>query len=186
MDRRPSNLKYLLLMCINFGGKIGDFINISHLNMDLIHLWNCGFETEDTIWSALLDSMSPHHPLDTGKNQSFQFIIRTHDHTTQIVCRDDTSSLIPNSSDLVHKLILPLGENLPSELSLDDISSITFLPPEANSSKSLSSQSKKNVESINSSRCPKLEDLFLSGVSMDDVEKDFGPIQLLGLNVHAL
>jgi hypothetical protein len=186
MNRRFPNLKCLLLIGMDFGDKIENSIAISLLNLDLIYLWNCHFKADDFIWSGLIVSMSLHRLPSGKKYRSFQFTIRTHGHTTRIVCHNGPSPLMPNSLDLVYGLILPLGQDLPEELSLDNISFITLLPSRADPSKSSSSQCKQNMKSLMSTRCPDLRNLLLKGVSIDEVEKEFGSIQQLKLTIYLL
>ena len=186
MGHQHPELKHLLLKNIYFSGDIGDSISISQLKLDLIYLWNCDFEAFHTIWSVLIQSMQLLDSIRKGKNQSFQFTIRTDGHPTQIICHDGPSFLMPDSPALVHGLILPLDQDFPNDLSLGTISFLVFVPSEKSSGKSFSSQSGQTLESIKYTRCPKLKYLLLKDVFLDDVERKFGSIQQLGLEEHAL
>lgn len=64
------------------------------------------------------------------KVQSLQFTIRINGHTTQIVYNDDSSFLSLNSPDLDRVLALSIGQGLPNDLSLGDISLLALFPPE--------------------------------------------------------
>jgi hypothetical protein len=186
MDRQFPKLKHLLLVGINFGSPIGDFISISQLKLDLIYIWKCVFEMNDTIWTLLIGSMERIKSMLTKKVMCFQFTISINGHITQVVLNFTPSLVIPNSPDLIHGLILPFGENFPKDELLKNVSFLIFLPSEADSSKSSSFQSMQSLESFKSSQCPKLVDLFLSGISIDDVKEKYGSISELRLMVHFL
>ena len=60
---------------------------------------------------------------------------------------------------------------MPDDLLLDNISFLVFLPSKVDPSKSLSSQSKPNIDSIKSRQWPNyLKYLFLKDISIDDVD----------------
>ena len=186
MNRRYPKLKYLFLDSIDFKGDIENFAAISYLDLDLIYLWNCGFESKNLIWSTLIDSMSLLGSLHIGKSQSFQFTIRIAGHTTQVICHDGPSPLMPNSHDLVHGLILPLGQNIPNDLSLDTISLLVFFPSGIDSNNSASSQSKPNLDFITSRIWPKLKYLLLKDILFDDIKEMYESIRHLNLDVREL
>jgi hypothetical protein len=184
MSRQYPNLKYLLLKDINIDDNIGDFIPISQSKLDLIYLWNCAFKTSDPIWSALVRSMRLTDSMHTGKTHSFRCAIPFNGHTIQIIISRSQDWLMPNSSDLIHELIISVGQNLPSDLSLDDISIITLLPSENVYIDSLSSQSKQNLKSIICQKCPKLRYLLLMEIAFNNSNiEEYIPILQPGLDL---
>jgi hypothetical protein len=115
-----------------------------------------------------------------------QFAIPVNGHTTQIVINDFGDLLTPNPLDLVQGLILMLGQELPTDLSLDNISFLVFLPSKANlSGRQFYPQFNQSLESIRN-RCPMLNHLFLKGVSRDDVDGMPSLIRKLGLAIDDL
>jgi hypothetical protein len=173
----------LLIRGVDFDGNIEDFISISQLNQRyLIYLWNCGFTTDNPIWSALCDSMERAGSLYVEKARCFQFDIPMKRHTIRIVCNQEPILLLPNSPDLIHGLILFLGQNFPRDLPSDEISFLVFLPATVLpvSDQSSSSKHKQTQASLASHFFPKLKYLFLRNVTVDDVEAEFGSIRQLG------
>jgi hypothetical protein len=177
------NLKYLLLKCIDLDENIEEFISISRLKLDLIYFWNCDFNTKDLIWSALILSMDLVNSLHTEKARSLQFSIPINGHITQIVYNSGSSFLIPNSPDLVHGLIYSLGQHLPDDLLLDNISFLTLLPSNAEIKKPLPSQSKRSLKSMLSLPYPNLKCLLLVGINFDDKIEDYITISKLDLDI---
>jgi hypothetical protein len=181
------NLKYLLLVNINFDGNLQDVPSISHLKLNLIYLWKCKFKTSDPIWSSLIDSMWALNLAHREQDLSFQFTIRTKGHTTQIVCHNGPSLLMPYSSNLVNGLVLPLGEDIPNGLPLDNLSFLVFIPPEeADSRRSVSPQSKEHLSSIGTGQDSKLQYLFFKGISLDEIEEKYGSMRRLSQKVYDL
>ena len=170
MNRLCPKLKYLLLkdIYLEFDSVIEDFISISQMKLNLIYFWKCEITTSNPIWSALTASMHLLDLMHTEVISGIQFDITINGHTTQIVCNMCSFFLKPNSPDLLHGLIIQLGQDLPNDLQLDDIF-LVFLPSESNPDNSLSSQPKRCLESIRS-RCHKLKYLFSKDVSFDDEE----------------
>ena len=121
---------YLLLKNVDFYDDIEDFVSLSQLKLDLIYIYTCAFKTINPIWLALGTSMNMVNLIHAGKVLNFQFAIPINGRTTQIVISCDQSFPMPNSPDLghglIHGLIFSLGENLPSNLSLVNISFLTF------------------------------------------------------------
>ena len=170
MNRRYPDLKYLLFYDTQFDGNIEDYISISQLKLNLIYISeNSNFKTNDVTWSALYDSMELFNSLHEEELRSFQFAIPINGHTTQILIHRCEEFSVPNSPDLLHGLILHLGQNIPDDLLLVNTSFLVFLPSESDPGNLLSSQPKQYLESIKS-RCHKLECLFSKGVSFDGVE----------------
>ena len=180
------NLKYLLLMGINFDSSIGDLISISQLKLDVIFLRNCGFTVVDFIWSVLISSMKPNGLMHAGEVQSLHFTSQTDGHTTQIFINKGSNFLPPNSTDLVHGLILSLGQDFLNDPSLMNISFMVFLPSKMSPGKLVSSQPRQSPEFTDSIRCPMLKYLFLKSVSLNDVKEKFVFVQGLELEVHIL
>jgi hypothetical protein len=118
---RYPRLEHLLLKDIVFG-KVEDSISILRPKLDFIYLWNCGFETDDLIWSVLCNSMNLINSMQTKLADGFNFTFRANEHTAQIPYNRASSFLMPDSLDLVHGLILPLGQNLPRDLLLNNTS----------------------------------------------------------------
>jgi hypothetical protein len=88
MDRRYPNLKCLLLKDTNFDEKIEIFISILQLNLELLYVWHCGFETLDPIWFIMGLSKDRICSMQAKKSQAFQFTIPINGHTTQIVINE--------------------------------------------------------------------------------------------------
>ena len=186
MNRLRPKLKYLLLIDMDFDDNIEDSIPIPQLNLDLIYVWNCGFETNDPIWLALCDFVKLVDPM-FGKNvQSCQFAIPINGHITRILINKDSHFVSRPSDIMVHGLVLYLGQNLPDALFSDNVSFIIFLPSETGSNKSISAQSKQSLKSIKNTQCPKLKYLFLKNVSLNNIEENFGSIGQLGLEMCSL
>ena len=185
MNRQHPKLKHLLLFNINFNGNLEDSIPISQVKLDFIYLWNCNFGTSDPIWVALCDSAKLIDSMHKGTVQSFQFTIAVNGHITQVVINKSLSLVMPGSLDMVHGLILHLGQNFPVGLPLDDISFLVFIPSEVDIDKSPSSQLKQSLKSLGCS-WPKLENLFLKGVSSKDVSELSCFDQQSELIVHVL
>ncbi len=188
MDHLSPKLKHLSFMYVNFDGPIEDFISISQSKLDLIYIWNCDFETSDPLWISLVRSAKLIGPTYTGKIQSSQFAIPMNGHTIQIVLNFGPSLLLPNSPSLIQGLILSLGQGLPSDLSLDDTSLLTFLPSKVDlllelSKEVLSSQSKENLKSVMSRRHPKLKRLLLTCMNFGGGIEDCIPILQLKLDL---
>lgn len=183
MNHQYPNLKYLLLMDTNLDDNIEDFISISQLKIDLIYLYNCGFNTSDTIWSALFRSMKLADSVHAGKNQGFQYVIPLNGHIIQIIINNGSTWLMPNSSDLIHELILLLGQDLPSSLSLNDISFLALLPSGKDAVEPLSPQIKQILPSIISNQFPALKYLMVIGINFGDDIEDYIPISQLKLDL---
>ena len=108
MDRLYPKLIHIVLWNVDFGDSIDDYVSISQLRSDLVYMWNCGFETNDLIWIALYDSMKQFESASVRTFQKFQFVIPINGHITRILINGTSDFLMPNSSDLVHGLILRL------------------------------------------------------------------------------
>ena len=185
-SRHPPTLKCLLLIGINFDEDIEGVVPISQLKLDLICLHGCGFKTSDSIWSALGDSMNLVNFMHKEKMHNFRFDILIDGHITRVVNHIIPPPFMSNSPDLNHGLILPLGQALVNDLVLDNISFLVFIPSEADSKESFSSQSKQNLESITSRPWPNLKYLFLKGVSIDGMEEISNFVQKFKLERHDL
>ena len=186
IDRFHPKLKYFFLMGMDLNRPIEFYIPISQLKLDLIYLSKCGFTTNDLIWTALSGSMELLTSLSGGEDRNFRFFIRTNDHTTQIVCHDGKSLLVSNSPDILHGLILPLGQDPPNGLSLVDISFLVFFPSRAGPGESVSSQSNQSLEFVKRNQCPNLKYLLSKDVSSNDIEEKYGSIRQLELEYHCL
>ena len=174
IDHLCPNLKHLLLKNMNLDGKLEDFVSISRLKLDLVCLWNCGgFTTSDPIWSVLYVSMNLINSMHEGKIHGYQFTTRVNEHTTQAVISRGPSFFMPNSSDLVCGLILPLGQDFPSDLSIDNLSLLALLPSRIGSMESLFPQSEHNSRSIVASRCPNLKYILLTDIDLCCKIEDF-------------
>jgi hypothetical protein len=177
-------LKYLLLKDTNFKGDIESFISVSQLKLDLIYLWNSDFQAKDPIWSALIRSMKVVNWMHIGKGQNCNFAIPINGHTTQIVFNVDSSFLMSNSSELVHGLILALGQDLPGDLSLDNVSQLTLFPSKTHLSYGqLSSQNKKSLKAMMNRLHPNLKHLLLIHIDFDDNLEEYIPIPQLKLDL---
>ena len=93
---------------------------------------------------------------------------------------------MPNSPELLHGLILSLGQDLPSDLSLDIISFLVFLPLKVDLGKSVPLQFRKSLKSIQSRQCPEQKYLFLKDISPNDIEIMTNSIQKSRLIVYFL
>ena len=188
INNQYPNLKYLLLKYIDFHGNIDPLISILHPKLNLVYLWNCGFASRDPIWSSILGSMELLDSKQLGNIQGFQFAISIYEHITKIVVNETTSFLIPNSPDLVHGLILFLGQDIPSGLLLKSIFFIILHPAEVLPipRRSLTSQPERTLKSIRSHSLPKLRYLFLNGVPHKDIEELDGFIESSKLDVYTL
>jgi hypothetical protein len=186
IGRRYPTLKHLLLIGINLDDNIENFISISQRELDLSYLWNCRFMTNDPIWSALRCSIDRIDSKHAGKVHGYQLAIRVNGHTTRIVYNTNIFFSIPNSSALVHGLILLLGQDLPNDLLLRGISFLVFLSLEADPSQSLFSGFERCLKSIRNRQYPKFGFLFLKNISLDDAEKMVSFIQQSDLEVHYL
>jgi hypothetical protein len=143
--------------------------------------------TDDPIWSIFCNSKKLIDFMHIGKVQKLQFAIPFNGHTTRIVYSMDDSFLMPNSSDMVHGLILPMGQDLPIDLLLDNISFLVFLSLETDLSKPMPPQFKQSLSSIKSRQwSKKLGYLFLKNVDADNMGEMNDLIQSLGLEVHNL
>ena len=187
MNRSHPKLTHLLLKNINFNGNIEDFISISQPRLNLIYIWGYAFKTNNLIWSSLYDSMRLLSSRHVGKIRGYQFIIPINEQTIRIVFNVDRSFLIPNSPDLVHGLVLHLGQNLPNDFLSNNFSFLIFLPSEADSSMPVSFQLEQSLKSIKN-RCPELKHVFLKGLSISDVQVtvSLGPLQFKELEVSTL
>ena len=58
MNRPYPKLEHFLLTHIDFDSNIEDYIPISFLKLDLVCIWNFGFNIHGFIWFAMPDSMS--------------------------------------------------------------------------------------------------------------------------------
>lgn len=203
VNHEHPKLKRLSLVNINSDKCIEDYIPLSRLKLDYIHIGNCIYKTNDPIWSAVDLSIKLFDSAHMEKAQCFQFAVPINGHTSHIVLNKCVPTLISNSSALLSGLVLSLGQNFPSDVLLDNISFLVFLPSkiyhsetlssqskhlpsEADSSETLSSQSKQSLKSIKNSLCPKLRYLLLKGVSLNDVEENLGSIGQLGLEISNL
>jgi hypothetical protein len=187
ISRRYPNLKHLLLVNMDFDSNIEGFLPISRLNLDLIYLWHCAFQTSDPLWSVLCRSAEKINLMHMKPADCFKFTIRANGHTTQIVYNENLSSLMPYSSDLVHGLIFFSGQDLPNDLLLDDVSFMVFLssaPDPSNQQPCI--QSKQCLDPIKSRQCPKLKYLFLKKEPIDDIEEMLSFVQQFNLEVHIL
>ena len=77
-------LKYLLLNRIDFGN-IEDFLSLSQVRLNLIYLSFCNFESNDSIWTPVIELMKRVESMQTKKVKGFQFAIPNNEHTTHIV-----------------------------------------------------------------------------------------------------
>ena len=184
MSLKYPDLKYLLLIGINFDDNIEKFIQISQPKLDLIYNWGCSFRTNDLIWSSICKSMNLLVLLCPKTPNCFRFAIPTNGHTTQIICNYTSSFLLPNSPELLHGLILTLGQDLPADLPLDNISFLIFLPSGVNPLQQSSAQLEQIVSSIKR-KCPNLIHLFSKSVSLSEMEGILGPmLQVEGLDAY--
>ena len=165
MGRSYPNLKYLQLFSIDFDNKIENFISVLQPNLKSIYLWNTRFETDDPIWSALCASMSRVDSMPPKKVHNFQLAARINGHSIQIIINNSMSHFISSSPDLVHGLILPLGQELPNDLLVDNTLFLTLLPSTANASnEQLCPQLTQTLKSIMSRSWSNLKYLFLKDV----------------------
>jgi hypothetical protein len=169
------NLKHLLFIGIDFDDNLEDYIPISTLRLGLIHIWNCDFKTTDVIWSTLVRSTKLVNSMHTRKVQGFQFYIPINGHTTQIVYSDDLFFFMPNSPELIHGLILLLGQELPNDLLLDNISFLILHPSKLGLLEALSPQSKQTLKPMMNRLCPKLKYLLLMHINFDGNIEDYIP-----------
>ena len=183
MSHHLPNLERLLLIKMNFDDNIEDFVSISQSNMNLIYLWNCVFRSSDPIWLALIRSPKLVDSIHPKKFFGFQHTIPLNGRAIEIVNNLGLLWLAPHSSDLIHGLILSLGQDFPSCLSLDNISLLTLLPSGKNITESLSSQSKSDLKFIINRLSPTLKHLVLMGINFDDYIENFISISQLKLDL---
>ena len=167
IGRHSPNLKYLLLKNVDFDDDIEDFVPLSQLKLDLIYIYNCSFKTRNPTWLALGNSMNLVNSIHAGKVLNFQFAIPMNGCTTQIVISCDQSFPMPNSPDLGHGLIFSLGENLPSDLSLDNISFLTFFSSAIDVIEHLSPQAEQILRFIMNRQYLNLNCLLLINVDFN-------------------
>ena len=183
MSRQHPKLKHLLLMHMDIDDNIEDYISISQSNLDLIYMWNCAYKMKDPIWSAIFDSMELVESMQTEKAKGFQFLIPINGHTTQILFNEGSSFLMPNSSDLVHGLLVTLSDTSANDLQLDKISFLVLLSSEVCPTVSLSPQSKQNLKSIMGRQYPNLKLLLLIDINFDGNIEDYIPISQMNLDL---
>ena len=179
MGRYDPNLKCLLLKNVDFDDDIEDSVSLSQFKLDLIYIYNCAFKTINPIRLTLGASMNLVNSIHAGKVPNFQFAIPINGCTTQIVIGCDQSFPIPNSSDLGHRLIFSLRENLPSDLSLDNISFLTFFSLTINVIEPLSPQAKQTLGFIMNRQYSNLNCLLLIDIDFEDNIEDFVSIPQL-------
>jgi hypothetical protein len=185
---RPfPGLKYLFLSKIFFHGNIENLISISELRLDLIYLYGCSLKTADPIWSIICSSANLVRLMQMEEVHGLHFAVPANGHIVQIAWSDSVYTTLPKLSGLVHGLILRLGQDLPNDLSFDDISFLVVLPSEANlPSQQLCSHSKQNPNPTKSNQFSKLEYLFLKGVSLNDAKEGYDFIQPLDWEAFTL
>ena len=130
LDQSFPRLKRLLLKDIRLGDDIENFLFISQLKLDLIYLWYCVIDTANIFWSTLCESLHLVESMYEGNSQPFQFAIPISGHTTQIVDNPALSFSIPGSSNLGRGLIFSLEQDLPNDLSWDNLSLLALVPSE--------------------------------------------------------
>ena len=173
MNSQCPNLKHLLLKCMNFHDPIEDFISISQLKLDRICIWDSEFRTSDLIWSVLIVSIELVRSAQTDTVCNFRFTIRANEHTTQVIWNKSSSFPMPNSPDLIHGLILSLGQDFPDDISLNTISLLTLFSSKIDVMEPLSPQAKQSLKFILSPQGPKLRHLFLKNIDFDDNIEEF-------------
>jgi hypothetical protein len=156
--------------------------------VDSFHFWNCTFNTSDPFLLALYASTLLIKSKHGGEwVHGVQFAFGAKGRTIKVVISYGSSRLMPDSSNMAYGLILYLGQDLPYDLLLSDVSFLVFLPSKTNiPPQQLYVQFKRSLDSIIGHPWPKLKHLFLKGVSIDDFEDMSNFIQSFGLEVDDL
>jgi hypothetical protein len=114
--------------------------------------------------------MNSMHP---RKTHNFHFAIPINGHTTRVIFRDDSSAPMPYLHNLVHGLILSPGQEVLNDLSLDDVSILTFFRPQEDFMKPVSPQLMQTVKPfLMNNQCPKSKYLILVNMVFDGFIED--------------